>query len=96
MPSAVFVYGHTATGKTLVVSRILEALQYSHAVVNCVECYMPHLLFEPILNKIHGNYNCHSCANCSVTCISSLVHELPIISCLIFIVSFFLYCVSKT
>ncbi|GFG32810.1 hypothetical protein Cfor_06319 [Coptotermes formosanus] len=55
LPPAVFVFGHTATGKTLVVTRILENFQYIHAVVNCVECYMPQLLFEPILNKIHGH-----------------------------------------
>ncbi|XP_069685227.1 origin recognition complex subunit 5 [Periplaneta americana] len=55
LPSAVFVFGHNATGKTFVVSRILETIGYSHAVVNCVECYMPQLLFEPILNKIHGH-----------------------------------------
>jgi origin recognition complex subunit 5 len=57
VPPAIFVFGHTATGKTLVVTRVLEELQYIHAVVNCVECYMPQLLFEPILNKIHGEYN---------------------------------------
>lgn len=55
VPPAIFVFGHTATGKTLVVTRVLEELQYIHAVVNCVECYMPQLLFEPILNKIHGH-----------------------------------------
>ena len=64
MPPAVFVFGHTATGKTLVVTRMLENLQYIYAVVNCVECYMPQLLFEPILNKIHGNY--HYLCNCSI------------------------------
>ena len=64
MPPAVFVFGHTATGKTLVVTRMLENLQYIYAVVNCVECYMPQLLFEPVLNKIHGNYHC--LCNCSI------------------------------
>lgn len=43
---------------------MLENLQYIYAVVNCVECYMPQLLFEPILNKIHGNY--HYLCNCSI------------------------------
>lgn len=43
---------------------MLENLQYIYAVVNCVECYMPQLLFEPILNKIHGNY--HYLFNCSI------------------------------
>jgi len=43
---------------------MLENLQYIHAVVNCVECYMPQLLFEPILNKIHGNY--HYLCKCSI------------------------------
>jgi origin recognition complex subunit 5 len=57
VPPAIFVFGHTATGKSLVVTRVLEELKYSHAVVNCVESYMPQLLFEPILNKIHGKYN---------------------------------------
>jgi Cdc6-like AAA superfamily ATPase len=74
VPPAIFVYGHTATGKTLVISRVLEVLQYSHAVVNCVECYVPQLLFEPILNKIHGNYKQHSYAS------FTLEHELSLIS----------------
>jgi Cdc6-like AAA superfamily ATPase len=54
---AIFVFGHTATGKTLVVTLVFEELQYIHVVVNCVECYMPQLRFEPILNNIHGEYN---------------------------------------
>ncbi|PSN39600.1 Origin recognition complex subunit 5 [Blattella germanica] len=55
VPPAVFIYGHTATGKTLVMRNVLEALSYNHVIVNCVECYTPQLLFEPILNKIHGH-----------------------------------------
>lgn len=54
---AIFVFGHTATVKTLVVTRVFDELQYIHGVVNCVECYMPQLCFEPILSNIHGDYN---------------------------------------
>ncbi|XP_021935716.1 origin recognition complex subunit 5 isoform X2 [Zootermopsis nevadensis] len=79
LPPAVFVYGHTATGKTLVVSHILEALQYSHAVVNCIECYMPQLLFEPILNKIHGHEL--SCAKKYVP-YASCDYMMDFVSCL--------------
>jgi hypothetical protein len=57
VPPAIFLFGHTAIGKLSVVAHVLEELQHIHAVVNCVECYMPLLLFEPILNKIHGEYN---------------------------------------
>ncbi|XP_053377322.1 origin recognition complex subunit 5-like isoform X2 [Mercenaria mercenaria] len=52
---SLFIYGHTSTGKTLVVNTLLRTLKLPHAVVNCVECYNQRFLFEHILNTISGN-----------------------------------------
>ncbi|XP_077977106.1 origin recognition complex subunit 5-like [Glandiceps talaboti] len=49
---SIFIYGHTATGKTAVVSSMVQVLQLPHATVNCVECYTQRLLYEQILNQV--------------------------------------------
>nr|CAD7441003.1 unnamed protein product [Timema bartmani] len=54
LPACIFLYGHTATGKTLVLSKLGEELNYAYARVNCIECYTPKLLFEQILFKFFG------------------------------------------
>ncbi|KAL4226958.1 Origin recognition complex subunit 5 [Mactra antiquata] len=52
---SIFLYGHTSTGKTLVVNTLLKSLQVPHVLVNCVECYSQRYLYEHILNNInHG------------------------------------------
>ncbi|ELT87755.1 hypothetical protein CAPTEDRAFT_162477 [Capitella teleta] len=49
----VFVYGHSATGKTLVLRSLLQKL--THIFVNCVECYSARLLFQRVLNELSGH-----------------------------------------
>ncbi|XP_014677965.1 PREDICTED: origin recognition complex subunit 5-like [Priapulus caudatus] len=49
---SLFIYGHTATGKTLVVTALLQTLRVPHAVLNCIECYSQRNLFEGILNQL--------------------------------------------
>ncbi|CAI8006247.1 Origin recognition complex subunit 5 [Geodia barretti] len=52
---ALYVYGNTSTGKTLVLKTILSSLQVPHAFVNCIECYSPKLLYGTILAHLMGD-----------------------------------------
>ncbi|XP_069763664.1 origin recognition complex subunit 5 isoform X2 [Narcine bancroftii] len=52
---SIFVYGHTATGKTYVIETLLKTLKLSHVIVNCVECFSSEMLFEQILNQMQGD-----------------------------------------
>ncbi|XP_060699136.1 origin recognition complex subunit 5 isoform X2 [Hemiscyllium ocellatum] len=52
---SVFVYGHTATGKTYVTETLLKTLKFPHVIVNCVECFSSKMLFEQILNQLQGH-----------------------------------------
>ena len=53
-----FIYGHGATGKTLVVSTLLEALSLPCAFVSCIECQTTRQLLERILNQV-ANHQPH-------------------------------------
>ncbi|XP_013394402.1 origin recognition complex subunit 5 [Lingula anatina] len=55
---AVFVYGVTATGKSLVVNQTMKIMKLPHVLVNCVECYSAKLLYEEILNALLGDGPC--------------------------------------
>ncbi|KAJ8391091.1 hypothetical protein AAFF_G00097120 [Aldrovandia affinis] len=46
---SIFIYGHTATGKSHVTQTLLRELELPHAVVSCVECVSSGLLFEQVL-----------------------------------------------
>ncbi|RLU15518.1 hypothetical protein DMN91_012512 [Ooceraea biroi] len=37
MPESIFVYGHTATGKSLVIESLLKHLNYNASYINCME-----------------------------------------------------------
>ncbi|XP_052281401.1 origin recognition complex subunit 5-like isoform X2 [Dreissena polymorpha] len=54
-PPALFLYGHTSTGKSLVLGSILKSSQVLHVIVNCVECYSQRFLFEHVLNAIRAD-----------------------------------------
>lgn len=49
---ALFAFGHTATGKSLVINTLLKSQQLPHVLVNCVECYNQRFLYEHILNTL--------------------------------------------
>ncbi|KAI8328325.1 origin recognition complex subunit 5 C-terminus-domain-containing protein [Chlamydoabsidia padenii] len=53
---SIFVYGHTASGKTCVVRSVLEAtLPKTHyAYIHCIENYTPRMIFERALNQWCG------------------------------------------
>ncbi|XP_051889855.1 origin recognition complex subunit 5 isoform X1 [Pristis pectinata] len=53
---SIFVYGHTATGKTYVIQTLLKTWKLPHVIVNCVECFSSRMLFEYILNQLQGNW----------------------------------------
>ncbi|KAJ8915068.1 hypothetical protein NQ315_014323 [Exocentrus adspersus] len=52
---SVYIYGGPSTGKSIVVTTLLEKLEIKHAVVNLIECYTSKILFESILNKFSGH-----------------------------------------
>ncbi|KAJ3167222.1 Origin recognition complex subunit 5 [Irineochytrium annulatum] len=47
---AVFVYGHSATGKTSVIRHAFA--DELHAFIDCIECFAPRLLFHRILRQL--------------------------------------------
>ncbi|XP_070280704.1 origin recognition complex subunit 5 isoform X3 [Myotis yumanensis] len=65
---SIFIYGHTASGKTYVTQTLLKTLELPHVFVNCVECFTLRLLLEQILNRL--NYLSSSEDGCStqITC----------------------------
>lgn len=55
MPYSIFVYGHVATGKSLVVDSMLSYLKYNIAVINCIEHVNSKHIFNYILNDLSSN-----------------------------------------
>ncbi|KFM58219.1 Origin recognition complex subunit 5, partial [Stegodyphus mimosarum] len=56
---SLFIYGHTSTGKTLLVSRLVDDLSLLHAWVNCHELCNPQLIFSSIIQQLSsGNAEC--------------------------------------
>ncbi|KAL7976287.1 hypothetical protein Chor_002506, partial [Crotalus horridus] len=64
---ALFIYGHTSSGKTYVVQTLLKILELPHVFVNCAECFTSRLLLEEILRQLQclfieeGNPSFASC-----------------------------------
>ncbi|XP_071551876.1 origin recognition complex subunit 5 [Panulirus ornatus] len=54
LPSCIFLYGHSGTGKTLVTTSVLEKLGVLTSHVNCVEFYNARVMYETILNQLSG------------------------------------------
>ncbi|XP_056001217.1 origin recognition complex subunit 5-like [Ostrea edulis] len=50
---ALFVYGHTATGKSAVINSVLKTHKLPHVLVNCVECYSSGFLYEAVLCALY-------------------------------------------
>lgn len=57
MPHSIFVYGHVATGKSLVVQNMLSYLKYNVATINCVEHIANRHIFEYILGDLSLCFN---------------------------------------
>lgn len=57
-PPAIFIYGHSSTGKTFLSRKIIEAKGAPQAFVNCIECQLQRLLYEDILGQLSGVLPC--------------------------------------
>ncbi|XP_075229940.1 origin recognition complex subunit 5 [Lycorma delicatula] len=78
LPSSVFIYGQTATGKSSIVKRLLQLSRASFHFANCIECYTTRLLLEPMLEdlideKCSSKKNISRCDNIMI-----LVNQLKI------------------
>ncbi|XP_071451523.1 origin recognition complex subunit 5 [Hetaerina americana] len=51
LPSSIFIYGHSCSGKSFVVTSLLEELQLPYVRFNCVEVFSIKVLLESILKK---------------------------------------------
>uniref|UniRef100_A0ABM5GGL4 Origin recognition complex subunit 5 isoform X4 n=1 Tax=Pogona vitticeps TaxID=103695 RepID=A0ABM5GGL4_9SAUR len=49
---ALFIYGHTSSGKTYVVQTLLQTLELPHVFINCTQCFTSRLLLEEILRQL--------------------------------------------
>ncbi|XP_073095081.1 origin recognition complex subunit 5 isoform X2 [Manis javanica] len=65
---SIFIYGHTASGKTYVTQTLLKTLELPHVFVNCVECFTLSLLLEPILNKLNPLSSLEDGCSTQITC----------------------------
>ncbi|XP_058830361.1 origin recognition complex subunit 5 [Topomyia yanbarensis] len=55
-PPAVYLYGHTSTGKSTILRAFLPLLEYTkYAILNAIECYTNKILFETIINRLEGH-----------------------------------------
>ncbi|XP_055248532.1 origin recognition complex subunit 5 isoform X2 [Gorilla gorilla gorilla] len=65
---SIFIYGHTASGKTYVTQTLLKTLELPHVFVNCVECFTLRLLLEQILNKLNHLSSSEDGCSTDITC----------------------------
>ncbi|KAF5912246.1 hypothetical protein HPG69_013413 [Diceros bicornis minor] len=65
---SIFIYGHTASGKTYVTQTLLKTLELPHVFVNCVECFTLRLLLEQILNKLNHFSSSEDGCSTQITC----------------------------
>ncbi|KAB0399119.1 hypothetical protein E2I00_017644 [Balaenoptera physalus] len=65
---SIFIYGHTASGKTYVTQTLLKTLELPHVFVNCVECFTLRLLLEQILNKLNHLSSSEGECSTQITC----------------------------
>ncbi|XP_034251323.1 origin recognition complex subunit 5 [Thrips palmi] len=54
IPQCIFISGHKSSGKSYTIHKVLDGLKVHYASVNCVEGYLPRLIFESILSQIKG------------------------------------------
>ena len=55
VPHSIFIYGHTATAKSLVVKSMLSYLKYNATIINCIEHINSKHMFNYILNDLSSN-----------------------------------------
>lgn len=52
IPESIFLYGHVATGKTLIVNELLNYLEYNFSTINCIEHPNGRHMYEYILTDL--------------------------------------------
>lgn len=52
MPESIFIYGHMATGKSLIIQSLLDYLKYNVSYVNCIEHLGSKHIFNYILDDL--------------------------------------------
>ncbi|CAK9813001.1 Origin recognition complex subunit 5, partial [Anthophora quadrimaculata] len=67
MPHSIFIYGHVATGKSLVVQSMLSYLKYNSAITNCIEHVNSRHIFDYILDDL-SSYLTNSTTNIKAPC----------------------------
>lgn len=79
-PQCVYVFGQACTGKTQIIQSLLRnTSQLDYAIVNCIECFSPKILFENIVDNLNlHNLSDENGFNCFQKCDSmgDLIHEL--------------------
>ena len=59
LPPCLFVYGHTSTGKSLVVQRVLKSVEdLQYATVHSIECLTPRFFYESVLEQLGCEERC--------------------------------------
>lgn len=52
LPSSIYVYGDSGTGKSSVISAFISAIPSKTIHIDCVECYTSKILFETVVNQL--------------------------------------------
>ena len=59
VPPCIFIYGHTSTGKSLVVQQVVESLEnVQYAMIHSVECLSARFLYESMLEQLGSDERC--------------------------------------
>lgn len=66
-PASIFIYGHTATGKTYIIETMMKVLNLPNVSVNCIECYSSRYLYEHILNNLPAG-EMKACSGKQIAC----------------------------
>lgn len=60
---SLFIYGHTATGKTYLVSNIMKEMGFPHVWINCHETNTSKLMFKSIIYQLCNDVDSHNKQN---------------------------------
>lgn len=57
-PEAIYLYGNSGTGKSVVLKEFLTEIKCKYVFINCIECYSYNIMFETILNELFDHKLC--------------------------------------
>lgn len=55
VPPFMYLYGHSGTGKTLIMKNICKQIGNGCSFVDCIECYTPKILYESVIDNLRGH-----------------------------------------